>query len=344
MIRFSDVSKQFPNGTIAIQDVDFAVDPGELVLITGPSGSGKTTLMKLLIREYLPSSGEIIFLDQAVQELKKSQIPHHRRKIGVVFQDYKLIPDLNVWENIALPLYIIGKSQSEIETRVTDLLKLVSLTDKALVFPNQLSGGEAQRISIARALATGPKLIFADEPTGNLDPDTSQGIIKILKKINDLGTTLLLATHDSVVLDSLNKYRKISLDQGQKVKDTADKAKLKIKAKKVLDLNSDDEHEPAKKEDKEEAQLESKKEAKKDDEQSSKTEKEEKSKKAKKSGKRKLVLEVVDEESETNEEKASSEVSKDQEDKTEEASKKKTRLKLGFKKIKSVFGKKKSTK
>ncbi|MEA2056449.1 MAG: ATP-binding cassette domain-containing protein [Patescibacteria group bacterium] len=210
MIKFKRVTQKFPNETLAFADLSFNVEDGEIVTITGPSGSGKTTIMRLLIREYEPSEGEIVFDGQKLQEINRRQIPHHRRRIGVVFQDYKLIEDLNVWENIALPLNIKGKQKNEIENRVTDLLKLVELEDKALMFPCQLSGGESQRISIARALATGPKIIFADEPTGNLDKNTGLHIIKLLQKINELGTTVLLATHDPFILEEF-KLRQIDL-------------------------------------------------------------------------------------------------------------------------------------
>lgn len=220
MIIFESVTKQFGDESFALKDISFNVGSGEMVIITGPSGSGKTTLMRLLIKEYIPSSGEIIFDQVPLSQVKNSQVHHHRRKIGVVYQDYKLLPELTVWENIALALYIINKSEDEIEHRVTDLLKLVHLVDKAYLFPNQLSGGEAQRVSIARALATGPSVIFADEPTGNLDPETSLSIAQLLKKINDLGTTILLATHDTGVLKVLNKERHLELRKGELISDS----------------------------------------------------------------------------------------------------------------------------
>jgi cell division transport system ATP-binding protein len=178
--------------------------------------------MRLLIREYVPTQGKIVFENQPLHKLKNREVPLHRRKIGVVFQDYKLIEELNVWENIALPLYIRRKPQQEIEERITDLLKLVELPHKALMFPKQLSGGEAQRISIARALATGPRVIFADEPTGNLDEITGKHIIQLLKKINQLGTTLLVATHDPTVMDQL-KVKTIDLTKYQPSKPKTDK-------------------------------------------------------------------------------------------------------------------------
>ncbi|HYD35352.1 MAG TPA: ATP-binding cassette domain-containing protein [Vitreimonas sp.] len=220
MITFSAVTKIFPDTSIGLEGVTFSVKPGEFVVITGHSGSGKTTLMKLLTKEYSLTTGEILFEDTSLTEMRSSHIPHHRRKIGVVFQDYKLLPEYNVWENIALPLYIVGKPESEIESRVTDLLKLVGLVDKAFLFPSQLSGGEAQRVSIARALATGPSVVFADEPTGNLDPETSASIARLLTKINELGTTILMATHDIGVLESLSHLRHLQLEKGRLVKDT----------------------------------------------------------------------------------------------------------------------------
>ena len=213
MIIFSGVSKQFGDQATGINHFSLQINDGEFLVITGPSGVGKTTLMKLLIREYEPSEGEIEIDGQAISQLKKAQIPELRRKIGVVFQDYKLINELNIWENIALPLYIAKKTDQEIEERVTDLLNLIELNDKALLFPRQLSGGEAQRVSIARALATGPKVIFADEPTGNLDAKASLMIADLLKKINQLGTTLLFATHDQLVLDRLSKEKIVKLSK-----------------------------------------------------------------------------------------------------------------------------------
>ena len=211
MIIFSGVSKNFGDQKTAIEHFSLQINDGDFLVITGPSGAGKTTLMKLLIKEYEPSEGEIEIDGQKISQIKKSRIPELRRKIGIVFQDYKLIGEMNVWENIALPLYIQGKKDREIEERVTDLLNLIKLSDKALLFPSQLSGGEAQRVSIARALATGPKIIFADEPTGNLDPEASLMITDLLKKINQLGTTLLFATHDSLVLERLAKEKIVRL-------------------------------------------------------------------------------------------------------------------------------------
>lgn len=215
IIKFKEVTKKFSDGTIAFSNLSFEVDEGETILLTGPSGSGKTTVMRLLIKEYAPTKGEIFFEDNILSKLKHNRVHLHRRRVGVVFQDYKLIEELNVWENIALPLLIRGEQQSTVEERVTDLLKLVELTDKALMFPRQLSGGEAQRISIARALANSPRVIFADEPTGNLDQETSKHIIQLLTKINELGTTLLLATHDPLIIKEVGA-NKIDLSEYSK--------------------------------------------------------------------------------------------------------------------------------
>ncbi len=234
MIIFSSVSKYFADEPTAIVDLNLEINEGDLVVITGASGAGKTTLMKLLIKEYSPTSGEITFENRPLSEFKKSEIPSLRRQIGVVFQDYKLIEDMNVWENIALPLYICNKKEEEIESRVTDLLNLIGLADKAMYFPRQLSGGEAQRVSIARALSTAPKIIFADEPTGNLDSAASIKITKLLKKINELGTTMLFATHDQLVLDELEKERIVHLEKKAKnppKNDEADEEREKVKEK-----------------------------------------------------------------------------------------------------------------
>ena len=220
MITFSGVTKRFGDGTVALDNVSFHIEPGELVVITGPSGSGKTMVMRLLIRDFLPTDGEIRYKGESLTDMPAGQVPFHRRKIGVVFQDYRLLSEFNVWENIALPLSILGKAETEIESRVTDLLSLVSLSERALAFPKQLSGGEAQRVSIARALAMGPSVIFADEPTGNLDKKASLSIVKLLQQINSLGTTVILATHDVTLLEYLENERQLDLDHGKLVHDS----------------------------------------------------------------------------------------------------------------------------
>jgi cell division transport system ATP-binding protein len=239
MIVFSEVTKSFGDSKTAINKFSYEINEGDFVVITGPSGAGKTTLMKLLIKEYEPSEGKIVFDGQEIGLLKDSDIPDLRRKIAVVFQDYKLISDMNVWENIALPMYIAGKSQNEIETRVTDLLNLVELADKALYFPRQLSGGEAQRIGIARALATSPKIIFADEPTGNLDAAAALRITRLLKKINELGTTLLFATHNDMVLKELAAKKIIELKK--EMEEIKEEEKIEDKVEEKVETSQKDE-------------------------------------------------------------------------------------------------------
>lgn len=232
MIRFQDVSKEFSPNNFGLKQITFAVDGGEFVFITGASGSGKTTLMRLIIREYTPTSGQISLFDQELANMQHKKVSALRQKVGVVFQDYKLLPELNVWENIALPLEIAGQPQAEIENRVTDLLKLIGLIEKPYLFPSQLSGGEAQRVGIARALSLGPDLIFADEPTGNLDAENTKAIVDLLKKINQLGTTILFATHD-LTLTKAEKTRVLNLDAGTLVSDSKPKKEDKPKVEKV---------------------------------------------------------------------------------------------------------------
>lgn len=247
IILFETVTKEFTPESYGVRDVSFSVDPGEMIFITGHSGSGKTTLMKLLTREYIPTEGEIYFQDEPLSDYSKQSVHNLRRRIGVVFQDYQLVPEMNVWENIALPLYVAGKKEAEIEQRVTDLLNLIKLPEKADQFPSQLSGGEAQRVSIARALAVGPEVIFADEPTGNLDPDTSLAIARLLKKINELGTTIMIATHDQDVLKGHADSRHIVLEKGKIVSDSAAKKSaykppkgMKTEAKKPVEIKQDE--------------------------------------------------------------------------------------------------------
>lgn len=220
MIRFVNATKQFSENSVGLKEVSFILEPGEFAFLTGPSGSGKTTLIKLLLREYQLTGGDIFFHDTQLRTLASNKVHMHRRKIGVVFQDYKLIQEMNVWENIALPLFVVGKPYAEIEQRVSDLLNLIKLPETANLFPSQLSGGEAQRVSIARALASGPEVIIADEPTGNLDPETALGIVRLMHKINSLGTTVLIATHDRSIISQFAEARTLRLEKGALVLDT----------------------------------------------------------------------------------------------------------------------------
>jgi len=261
MLTFDEVTLTFNDDTTALRDISLEIEEGERLLITGPSGSGKTSLMRLLTREYEPTTGEIFFMDTPVHELPRHKIPEHRRKIGVVFQDYKLLPELNVWENVALALSIVNTPQDETEHRITDLLHLVGLENKAGAFPSQLSGGEAQRVSIARALSTAPDLLFADEPTGNLDAETSANIVKLLRQINKLGTTLMVTSHDPVVIETLGNDRRLMLRQGEVENYTqSGKSKKTKSSKKVEEVEEKDDKEEIK--EKETKEKSSKKEEK----------------------------------------------------------------------------------
>lgn len=218
MVRFEGVSKVFPNGYIGLQDVSFVIEPGTLTYLVGESGAGKTTLMRLLIREFIPTEGEIFVDETAISRLPGSKVPHLRRQVSVVFQDYKLLPERTIRENVSLALEIIGTPKSEREKEVAQVLDLVGLGDKAQMFPAQLSGGELQRVAIARALAARPKLLFADEPTGNLDMKTGLAIGELLKTIAGYGTTVIISTHDQNLLKKLPS-RELHIHRGRLVKD-----------------------------------------------------------------------------------------------------------------------------
>lgn len=218
MIEFKNVVKQFKDGTVALDKLNFVIESGEFVFIVGPSGSGKTTIFRLLIREFLPTSGSIFLEKEEVNTLHRKKIPALRRKIGSAFQDYKLLWDRTVFENVSLPLEILGRSSRETENEVLEILELVGLKEKGDLFPLQLSGGEIQRTVIARALIAKPSILFADEPTGNLDPATAWQIVKLLKQINEKGKTVIMATHNFDIVDSL-KGRVISLEKGKIISD-----------------------------------------------------------------------------------------------------------------------------
>ncbi len=216
MVNFQNVSKFYDPDIIALRDISFSIDDGEFLFLTGPSGAGKSTLIKLLIREEIPSKGDILFEDIDIVTLPRPALPIYRQQIGIVFQDYKLIDTKTVRENIKFALEITNKDDDIVDETTDYLLEVVKLDKRAHLFPQQLSGGEKQRAGIARALANDPKLLIADEPTGNLDPDTALEIIEILKKINSWGTTILIATHDKEIVDLLQK-RVIRLENGQLV-------------------------------------------------------------------------------------------------------------------------------
>jgi cell division transport system ATP-binding protein len=218
MIEFKNVSKIYDNDTVALKDIDLNVDKGEFVFMVGPSGSGKSTFIKLLIKEIDETKGNIFIAGRNICNLKNSRIPQLRRNIGCVFQDFKLLPNKTTFENVAFALEVIGRPGYEIKVQVPQVLKLVGLHTKNNSYPHQLSGGEQQRISIARAFVNRPPILLADEPTGNLDPATSEGIMKILSRINLIGTTVVMATHDRSIVNSMRR-RVVELEEGEIIRD-----------------------------------------------------------------------------------------------------------------------------
>ena len=218
MIAIRDVSKVYPNGTVALEGIDIDIHKGEFVFFVGSSGAGKSTLVKLLLKEENPTSGSITIDGVTLNTLKRRQVPYLRRKLGVVFQDFRLLPDKTVSENVAFAMHIVGASKREIVRQVPRVLSIVGLGGKADVFPGQLSGGEQQRVSMARAIVNNPALLIADEPTGNLDPDTAWEIMKTLKEINQRGTTVIMATHARDIVNYM-RQRVITLDRGRIVRD-----------------------------------------------------------------------------------------------------------------------------
>jgi cell division transport system ATP-binding protein len=222
VIKLDNVSKKFGTGVFGLSGITFSVDSGEFVFLVGPTGSGKTTILRLLTREVLPTEGTIFVNDWDVVKLPKQKIPHLRKKVGVVFQDLKLLFDRTIHENISLPLEVAGISPNEAKKRVEEVLTQVGLLSHKDKFPIQLSGGELQRAAIARALVLSPEILLADEPTGNLDSATSWEIVKLLSDINEKGTTIIMATHNADIIKSLSK-RTIELEKGHLVHDTKHK-------------------------------------------------------------------------------------------------------------------------
>lgn len=218
IIELRNVTKKYSNGTTALRDISISIEPGEFAYLVGPSGAGKSTFMRLLYRELRPDKGSAKIVGFDLIKMKKRQIPLLRRSVGVVFQDYKLLHKKTVYENIAYAMEVVGKKPYEIRKRVMEVLDLVGLKHKVRSFPEELSGGEQQRIAIARSIANAPKLLIADEPTGNLDPENSWEIMNLLERINLQGTTVLMATHNSQIVNTL-KHRVIAIENGHIVRD-----------------------------------------------------------------------------------------------------------------------------
>jgi cell division transport system ATP-binding protein len=218
MIRFSNVTKVYGKDTVALERVNVGIDTGEFVFLVGASGSGKSTMVRLILKEMEPSAGAIYVRGTKLSSVPRRSIPRHRRDIGCVFQDFKLLPNKTVVENVAYAMEVTGQKRRTIRTKVPQILDLVGLSGKMDKFPEMLSGGEQQRVSIARAFVSQPPILVADEPTGNLDPDTSVGIMQLLHRINRIGTTVVVATHDREMVDVMRK-RVIALEEGRIVRD-----------------------------------------------------------------------------------------------------------------------------
>ena len=218
MIEFRNVKKTYTTGTRAIKNVSFKIDKGEFCFLVGQSGSGKSTLIKLILKEEEPTSGNIIINGKDTTFLKQSKIPYLRRSMGVVFQDFRLLPDKTVYDNVAYAMYIVRSTPRHIRRQVPMVLSLVGLSGKAKMYPHELSGGEQQRVALARALVNNPSMLIADEPTGNLDPDTAWDIMNLLNDINLRGTTVVVATHAKDIVDQMRK-RVIQIDKGQIIRD-----------------------------------------------------------------------------------------------------------------------------
>jgi cell division transport system ATP-binding protein len=220
VIEFRNLSMLYPGGDVGLEDATFSVQRGEFLFLVGATGSGKSTVMRLLIKEREPTQGTIRVAGRDLRQLTRASVPHYRRNIGAVFQDFKLLPNRTVYDNVAYALQVTGRSRREIREKVPDILRLTGLSTKLHNYPDQLSGGEQQRVSVARAFVNHPPLLLADEPTGNLDPETSIGIMQLLYRINRTGTTVLVATHDSHMVDRMRR-RVIELSKGRIIRDEA---------------------------------------------------------------------------------------------------------------------------
>ena len=214
----SEVSKVYSNGSVALSDITVEIHKGEFVFIVGPSGAGKSTFIKLMLREELPTSGRLVVNGRNIVEMPPKDVPYLRRGLGMVFQDYRLLPNKTVYDNVAFAMQVVEAPRREVQKRVHNVLELVGLRHKLRTYPSELSGGEQQRVAIARAIVNNPAIVIADEPTGNLDPDTSWEIMKVFDTINKAGTTIIMATHDKTVVDAMRK-RVIAIEAGRIVRD-----------------------------------------------------------------------------------------------------------------------------
>ena len=218
MIHMSEISKVYENGSLALNNINIDIEKGEFIFLVGSSGAGKSTFIKMLFREVLPSKGQLIVNGRNVMTMKEEEVPYLRRGLGIVFQDYRLLPDKTVYENVAFAMQVIEAPRREMQKRVNSVLDLVGLRDKLKSLQSQLSGGEQQRVAIARAIVNNPMVVIADEPTGNLDPETSWDIMKIFERVNKSGTTIVMATHDKTIVDTMQKSV-IAIEDGCIVRD-----------------------------------------------------------------------------------------------------------------------------
>ena len=230
MIRLKDVEKTYENGTEALQGISFTIEDGEFVFLVGPSGSGKSTIIKLLTGEVIPTAGRVMVNGFSMSRISDRQIPYMRRTIGVIFQDFRLIPSMTVYENVAFAMHVLNVPHKEIRPRVEYILELVHLEDKAKAYPDTLSGGEQQRVAVARALAHGPKLVIADEPTGNIDPELSLEMMELLERVSETGTTVVVVTHEHELVRQFHQ-RVVTLKKGRIISDVpADKEAIRARA------------------------------------------------------------------------------------------------------------------
>ena len=221
MIKFDNVTKIYPGDQLALSEINLAIERGEFVFLVGPGGAGKSTFMKMLFREEIPTAGCIYVDGKCINELVHDEVPYHRRKLGIIFQDVRLLPNKSIFDNVAFAMKVIEAPYGTVKRRVTHVLDMVGLRDRMKAYPRELSGGEQQRVAIARAIVNRPHIVIADEPTGNLDPETSRGIVDIFEKINAGGTTVIMATHDKTIVDRMLK-RVIAIENGAVVRDEAE--------------------------------------------------------------------------------------------------------------------------